>query len=249
MEGRRVHPLERTLASSTGVSARSLLIALVYTVAASAAAASAAMVSAASITSTQGPQQILDRAVSDFRAGRLAESAAGFDRFAELRPDYAPQLWQRGIALYYVGRYQDCREQFESHRTVNPNDVENAVWHFLCVARAETPEIARAALLPVGPDRRAPMKEIYALFRGDLAPEEVMAAAGDQSSPLFYAHLYVGLYFEALGREEAAFEHIAAAANDRYAAAGGYMHMVARVSCNVHSKRRPAFDGGPSSSC
>ena len=27
----------------------------------------------------------------------------------------------------YVGRYDDCRRQFESHRAVNPNDVENAV--------------------------------------------------------------------------------------------------------------------------
>jgi hypothetical protein len=38
---------------------------------------------------------------------------------------------------------------FYAGRTVNPNDVENAAWHFLCVARAESPEKARAALLPV----------------------------------------------------------------------------------------------------
>ncbi len=85
------------------------------------------------------PQAIMDQAVADFRNGRLAESAAGFDSLARLVPESAPQLWQRGIALYYVGRYKDCRAQFESHRTVNPNDVENAAWHFLCVARAESP--------------------------------------------------------------------------------------------------------------
>src|ERR1044071_2605955 len=82
---------------------------------------------------------ILRRSVSDFQAGRVAESVRGFDELAKLRPDVAPQLWQRGIALYYAGRYVDCRTQFESHRTVNPNDVENAAWHFLCVARAESP--------------------------------------------------------------------------------------------------------------
>ena len=86
-----------------------------------------------------------NRAVSDFKAGRIAESAAGFDRVAKLAPGSAPQLWQRGIALYYAGRYKECREQFESHRTVNPDDVENAAWHFLCVARAESPAKAKAA--------------------------------------------------------------------------------------------------------
>jgi hypothetical protein len=86
-----------------------------------------------------------NKAVAEFRSGRVAESAAGFDKVAKLAPDYAPQLWQRGIALYYAGRYRDCRAQFESHRTVNPDDVENAAWHFLCVARAETPAKVKAA--------------------------------------------------------------------------------------------------------
>ena len=124
----------------------------------------------------QNARAVLDRAVGDFAAGRLAEAAAGFDEVAALVPRAAPQLWQRGIALYYVGRYQDCREQFESHRLVNPNDVENAAWHFLCVARGESPEAALDALLPVGPDSRAPMREIYEMFRAERAPEEVLAA-------------------------------------------------------------------------
>ena len=177
---------------------------------------------------TESAREIFARAVSDFENGRIAQSAAGFDRVAELIPDEAPQLWQRGIVLYYDGRYADCRKQFESHRTVNPNDVENAAWHFLCVARAEWPAKARAALLPVGPDSRSPMREIYQMFRGEMTSEQVMAAAGSQPNAQFYAHLYVGLYHEALGNEEGAREHIAAAAERRYAG-GGYMHMVARV--------------------
>ena len=80
-------------------------------------------------------QTIFDRAVSDFVNGRIAESVTGFDNVAKLAPRSAPQLWQRGIALYYARRYRDCREQFEAHRLVNANDVENAAWHFLCVAR------------------------------------------------------------------------------------------------------------------
>ena len=183
------------------------------------------------------PQAVFDRAIADFQNGQIAESAAGFDNLARLVPGYAPQLWQRGIALYYVGRYEDCRAQFESHRTVNLNDVENAAWHFLCVARAESPEKAKAALLPVGPDPRVPMRQIYQMFRGTLTPEEVLAAAGAQPESQFYAHLYLGLYFEALGSRGRALEHISAAAADRYAVVGGYMHVVAGVHLGILKRR------------
>ena len=177
----------------------------------------------------QSPQALLNRAVADFESGRFAESAAAFDSLAKAVPDRAPYLWQRGIALYYAGRYGDCRRQFESHRAVNPDDVENAAWHFLCVARAESPDKARAALLPVGPDARAPMREVYRMFRGTLTPEQVLSAAGSEPAAQFYGHLYVGLYFEAQGMKARALEHITIAAADRFEREGGYMHMVARV--------------------
>jgi lipoprotein NlpI len=179
-------------------------------------------------TPEQQPQAVFDRAVADFQAGRIAESAAGFDTLVKLAPNVAPQLWQRGIALYYAGRYQDCRQQFESHRTVNPNDVENAAWHFLCVARGESPAKARTALLPVGRDSRTPMGEIYEMFRGTLKPDEVLAAAGSEPGAQFYAHLYLALYFESLGDKKGTLEHMTIAASDRYRM-GGYMHGVARV--------------------
>jgi len=185
----------------------------------------------------QEPQAILDRAIADFENGRVAESVTGFDNMVKVLPAFAPQLWQRGIALYYVGRYADCRAQFESHRKVNPNDVENAAWHFLCVARAESPEKARAALLPVGPDSRVPMRQIYEMFRGAMKPEEVLAVAGAQPGPQFYARLYLGLYFEALGDRTRALEHITAAADPRYARVGGYMHSVARVHLAALQRR------------
>jgi len=177
----------------------------------------------------QSPQASLDRAVVAFENGRFAESAAAFDSLVKAAPDRAPYLWQRGIALYYAGRYNDCRRQFESHRAVNPDDVENAAWHFLCVARDESPAKARTALLPVGPDARVPMREIYQMFRGTLTPEQVLSAAGPQPDAQFYGHLYLGLYFDALGMKDRALAHIKIAAADRFERYGGYMHMVARV--------------------
>ena len=178
------------------------------------------------------PQAIFDRAVSDFYAARISESVAGFDKVAQLVPSQAPHLWQRGIALYYAGRYGDCRKQFESHRRVNPADVENAAWHFLCVARAESPEKAKAALLPVGEDARVPMREIYRMFQGDLTPAGVLAAAGSQPEAVFYANLYVGLYYEAIGDRARALGYMRMAANEKYSM-GGYMHRVAGVHLQV----------------
>jgi len=188
----------------------------------------------------QQPRELLDRAVTDFEDGRIAESVAGFDAVVKARSDVAPELWQRGIALYYAGRYADCRAQFESHRTVNPNDVENAAWHFLCVARAESVAKARAALLPVGPDARVPMRQVYEMFRGALTPEDVLKAAGSRPDGQFYAQLYLGLYFEALGDARQARAYITTAAADRFADVGGYMHTVARVHLGILNGRAPA---------
>jgi hypothetical protein len=72
------------------------------------------------------------------------------------------------------------------------------------------------------------MREIYQMFQGATSPERVLAV-GDDDGAEFYSHLYVGLYYEALGRKAEALTHISAAAQPRYANAGGYMHMVARV--------------------
>ena len=173
------------------------------------------------------------RGEMNFKAGHFKESVADFDHVIELSPEQAPHHWQRGISLYYAGRFSDGRTQFESHRTVNPNDVENATWHFLCAARERGVTNARAMMLDVGPDGRVPMKEVYALYRGTGSVEQVMSAAtrtvGDarQRDALFYAHLYLGLYFDALGDGAKAHEHIGKAASEFGAA--HYMGEVARV--------------------
>ena len=180
------------------------------------------------------PQVVFDQATRDFLNHDIVASASGFDELVALAPQFKPRLWQRGIVLYYAGRYEDCREQFESHRTINPNDVENAAWHFLCVARAESPEAARSALLPVGPDSRVPMREVYGMLSGSQTAEDVMAATDGRPDAEFFAHLYLGLYAEALGNRQEAVEHIRAAASADYAQVGGFMHAVAGVHLALH---------------
>jgi lipoprotein NlpI len=145
--------------------------------------------------------------------------------------------WQRGLALYYAERFQEGRAQFEAHQKVNSEDVENAAWHFLCVARAQSPEAARKALLPVGDDARVPMKQVLALFAGTGTEQDVLQAANagaeaDRRNQLCYAHLYLGLYAEALGKTDEARAHLRKAAGeysmDHYMGTTAQVHLKVR---------------------
>jgi lipoprotein NlpI len=164
-----------------------------------------------------------------FRLSRFRESVQDFGRFLEIVPAQRAYHWQRGISLYYAGDYEGGRKQFELHESVNPNDVENAIWHFLCVARQSGVEAARQNMLKPGPDARVPMTEIYALFAGKGSEEQVLRAAtsmGQRDSSFFYAHLYLGLYFDAFKNPNRAREHL-----EKAVAIGPshYMGDVARV--------------------
>jgi lipoprotein NlpI len=176
--------------------------------------------------------------VEHFRVGSFDKSVADFDKFIDLVPQQAPQHWQRGISCYYAGKFAEGRKQFESHQTVNPNDVENAVWHFLCVAKISSAERARASLMEIKGDRRVPMKEIHSLFAGEATADDVLAAAkkAGTEEALFYAHLYLGLYYDALGDKPKTREHIFKAARDFKAE--HYMGDVARVHARVLEKQK-----------
>lgn len=180
-----------------------------------------------------------------FRQGKMREAVADFDRFLSLVPDQKPHHWQRGIALYYAGRFAEGKQQFELHQTVNTQDVENAVWHFLCTARAESLESAKQKLIPITGDPRIPMAQVHQLFAGKAKPEDVLAAAQAASKntpagePLFYAHLYLGLYYEATGDAEKTRAHILKAAER--AKENGYMGDVALVhAAQLKAPRKPA---------
>lgn len=165
------------------------------------------------------PDQLFREGVAAFYDAKPRESVAAFDKLIALAPQAKPQLWQRGLSLYYTGDYKAGREQFEVHQTVNTADVENAAWHFICVARAESVEAARKVLIPIEGDSRIPMKQVHELFAGKGTVEAVLKAAEsgegeDLRNHRCYAHLYLGLYFEALGDETKAREHMVKAAKD-----------------------------------
>ena len=160
-----------------------------------------------------------ERGVQSFFDAKPKESVEAFDALLKLEPAAKPQLWQRGLSLYYTGDFKAGREQFETHQTYNSNDVENAAWHFLCVAKADGVEAARKVLIPIEGDARVPMKQVHELFAGKAKPEDVLKAAesgegNELRNHRCYAHLYLGLYFEATGEDAKAKEHMVKAATD-----------------------------------
>ena len=170
-----------------------------------------------SMGAVKAPHELFSGAVELFFDAKPVESARVFDQLVVAMPGAEPDLWQRGLALYYAERFDDGRKQFELHRTVNPNDVENPAWHFLCVAKLEGVQAARGKLLPVGEDSRVPMKEILDFYAGRCDAAAVLAAAqkGEpdaRRNQLCYGHLYLGLYYEAAGDPAKAREHITQAA-------------------------------------
>lgn len=186
------------------------------------------------------------RGVERFFRAEIEGSIEDFDQFLKSFPEREPHHWQRGISYYYAGEYQKGVDQFEIHQTVNSQDVENAVWHFICAVR--TPEgnfeTAQKNLIPITADLRIPMKEVHELFAGRGDVESVLTAAGaDQvtdtesvrdplRNQLCYAHLYLALYFEAKGDADSAAKHIRLAAGPYRM--DHYMGMVAQV----HAKLR-----------
>jgi len=194
---------------------------------------------------TLTPSALLRRGMEQFRAGEIQKSIDDFNAVARLVPDRKAELWQLGISLYYAGEFAKGRDLFELHQTVNTEDVENAVWHFLCAARLDGVEKAREKLIPIARDGRVPMKEVHGLFAGKMTADEVLKAAqagapgeAELKNRLCYAHLYLGLYEEALGRANDSLEHMKKAAGEYRQE--HYMGDVARV----HLKLREAAAGG-----
>ncbi len=175
-----------------------------------------------------------------FRLANIKGSVADFDQFVKLAPERENQLWERGISQYYAGEFERGAKQFELYQTYHNADVENAAWRYLCQAKASDLKTARNDILPIKGDRRPVLMDIYAMFKGEKTPAEVLAVAekvkGDEAEKKmaqFYAHLYLGIYHEAHGDDQKSLEHIRLAAekyND-----GHYMGDVAKVHLKLRT--------------
>lgn len=152
----------------------------------------------------------------------------------------APSLWQRGLACYYGGHYQEGASQFACDMSENGSDVEEVVWHFLCrSACLGHREALSEGLLPLrtpspSPSSSSdsspqaippPMQQVLDLYKGTGSAEVVLSAAtSPDSAPvrsyndtnaLAYAHFYIGLHHETRGDSARAREHFRVAAECR----------------------------------
>ncbi len=181
--------------------------------------------------SLESASDYVSRGIRRFRDNNISGALRDFQKAVELDPRTRPYLWQRGISHYYAGEFKKGRQQFESHQIVNPHDVENATWHFVCVAAVDGIGTAKNSLIKIDitRDTRIPMSEIYQFYAGHGSEDSVIEAADKANTELarMYAHLYLGLYYEVAGEVDKARSHM------RFAAAAKlqkhYMHDVAKV--------------------
>ena len=154
-----------------------------------------------------------------YLAGKSEESLPLFERANALMPERAADNWQRGIALGTCGKWAEGAKQFKMHHDVNPNDVENSAWYYLCVAKSENLEAAKKSVIPSRGDARQPMMAILQMLKGELKPDEVLAVAEKASAgparkeAMFYGELYVGLYYDSIGDAVEAEKHLRASLN------------------------------------
>lgn len=185
------------------------------------------------IANGASPDLVRLRGDLNFMSGRFRDAVADFDAFLKRHPESAASDWKRGIACYYAGAYDEGRKQFERYQTFDDADFENAIWRFLCMARKDGLVAAQKGMLKIGDDRRVPMREIYELYLGKRRPDDVLAAAAADAPPAvanrqrFYAHLYLGLWFDLVGEPAKALEHLDRA-TDRHRIEH-YMWDVARI--------------------
>jgi hypothetical protein len=133
-------------------------------------------------------------------SGRVVESLYVFDNVLRCHPQTMPHLWQRGLALYYGGRFAEGAEQFEMNMQVNGADAEEILWRFACDVNSSGvgfklagPRLRKLAATRACLDGRVPMEEALLLFGGeealDAAMQRVMDAA-EKAAPKAYGDEY-----------------------------------------------------------
>ena len=110
-----------------------------------------------------------------FPTGKLVQSIHDFDSAVNIDPEVDAKMWQRGLSLFYLGRYSEAIEQFKKGVKADPNDTEEAIWHVVSLTRElissgtvanEAFSIAQKQMLRVETDQRQILRHAYELFKG-----------------------------------------------------------------------------------
>ncbi|XP_024535393.1 uncharacterized protein LOC9636940 isoform X4 [Selaginella moellendorffii] len=148
-----------------------------------------------------------------FSQGDVSGSLEQFNKVLDAFPEELPYLWQRGLSLFYLDRFEEGAAQFREDTKLGNNDSEET-----------------------GKDSRAYMNQIYKLYKQGGDPQQMLGSflKEDRGQAFFYASLYSGLYYEALGEFEPAKSAIMSACASSYGSTSqDYMVSVAKVHCKT----------------
>jgi len=156
------------------------------------------------------------RAEVYFRLGRFEDSLKDYHKAVEHGwPHDDDSCWERGLAQYYVGEFKNGAEQFARYHRVGALDIENGIWRFLCIAEEHGIEKARETMFEYTRKLRNPFPALLEVFMGRGEPEAVFEEAKrgvtsdvERTTNQFYAHYYLGKYYEIVDQDKKALEQV-----------------------------------------
>lgn len=110
-----------------GGGGRVVLFALALSCAGAREAGRGEVASAPAAPSGPSAQELFDRAVADFEAGRFAEARVGFGRVAELVPGRASVHYDLGLVAERLGDFKEAAAQLEVARGMDPSRRETVL--------------------------------------------------------------------------------------------------------------------------
>ena len=184
-----------------------------------------------------------------FFSGRFKESFDDYEKMVEIEPRIDVKHWRKGIALFYLERWEESAKQFEKYQTVDDVDRENGIWRFMAMQRKIGTKKAREDMIPYTRMDRPPLTPIYRMFQGELASAEFKKQAAefkDGSKERFYADLYLGIFLDIEGDMPAALKHLKAAEDNKWAKESGggpgWMRHIAPIHAKFIEKQRQSKD-------
>lgn len=171
---------------------------------------------AALATSPDSPDALTSRGDARLFLGDAKGAVADFEKEIALDPTRDAPHWRLGIAYYFAGDFAKSAKQFEKYHAYDNRDRENGVWQFFANARVAGIEKARAAMLSYTKFDREPFPAVYDMLAGKKTGDEVLAemekkGLKDTAIVMFFAHYYIGVNDDLLGKKDAAIGHLAKA--------------------------------------
>lgn len=134
------------------------------------------------------------------QSGQYDAAYEAFDSVLELDPEYRYALLNRGIALYYGGRYKLAQEDLLNFYQDDPDDPYRVLWLYLTESELNKDEALKALRQRYNAASRDNVGwNIVALYLGDMSEAELMRRLQDNSTDntslaehLSEAYFYLG---------------------------------------------------------